>query len=135
MTGGVEVDAKRRTRLKLGFARTQGEHLLLGYVEIVYVDVDVGLLWMLAARPHGRLMVRCELERERGTAVAAQLHPIVISTFNLHARDGAVERGERAGITAVECDDAQSSDWSHEPRVLHQIRSPIELPKRGSLHG
>lgn len=71
MTGGVEVDAKRRTRLKLGFARAQGEHLLLGYVEIIDVDVDVGLLGMLAARPHGRLVVRCELERERGTAVAA----------------------------------------------------------------
>jgi hypothetical protein len=70
MTRGVEEDTKGRTRLKLGFAGTEGKHLLLGHVEITDVDVDVGLLWSFATRPLGRLMVRCELERECDTSVA-----------------------------------------------------------------
>ena len=91
MPRGVEEDTKGRTRLNLGFAGAQGQHPLLGHVEITDVDVEVGLLWSFAARPLRRLMVRCELERECDTAVAAQLHPIVVNTFDLLARDGAVE--------------------------------------------
>ena len=91
MPRGVEEDTKCRTRLDLGFAGAQGQHPLLGHVEITDVDVEVGLLWSFAARPLRRLMVRCELERECDTAVAAQLHPIVVNTFDLLARDGAVE--------------------------------------------
>jgi hypothetical protein len=114
MTGRVEEDTKGRTRLKLGFAGAEGKHLLLGHVEITDVDVDVGLLGSFATRPLGRLMVRCELERECDTSVAPQLHPIVVSTFDLLARDGAVERSQRAGIPAIEGNNAKSSDRSHE---------------------
>ena len=114
MTRGVEEDTKGRAGLNLGFAGAEGKHLLLGHVEITDVDVDVGLLWSFAAGPLGRLMVRCELERECDTAVAAQLHPIVVSTLDLLAGDSAVELSQRAGIPAVEGDDAKSSDRSHE---------------------
>ena len=113
MPRGVEEDTKGRTRLKLGFAGAEGKHLLFGHVEITDVDVDVRLLWSFAARPLGRLVVRCELERERDTVVAAQLHPIVVSTLDLLARDRAVERSQRAGVPAVEGNDAKSSYGSH----------------------
>ncbi len=43
----------------------------------------MGLLWMVVARPHGRLMVGRELEREGDTAVAAQLHPIFVVADDL----------------------------------------------------
>jgi hypothetical protein len=150
MTRRVEEDTKGRTRLNLGFASTEGKHLLLGHVEVTHVDVDVRLLWSFAAGPLWRLMVRCELERECDTAVAAQLHPIIVSTLDLLARDSAVERSQRAGIPAVEGNYAKSSDRSHErdsctrawacehrmrpPAGEHEarIRSPIRLPKRGS---
>ena len=134
MTAGVEENAKGRTRLHVGFAGAQGENLLLGRVEIIDVDVDVGLLWSFAARPHGGLMVGCELERERDTALAAQLHPIIVSALDLQARDRGVEHGQGTGVTAVERYDAQSSNGGHEAESC-TLRSLTRLPKRGSLHG
>ena len=113
MTRGVEEDTKGRTRLNLGFAGAEGEHLLLGHVEITDVDVEVGLLWSFAARPLGWLVFRCELERECDTAIAAQLYPIVVNTLDLLAREGAIERSQGTGVTAIEGEDAQSSDGGH----------------------
>jgi hypothetical protein len=126
MTRGVEKDAEARAWLDVRFAGAQGENLFLGSVKVVDVEVEVGLLRPLAARPHGRLVVGCELEGEGDIAVAAQLYPFAVGVLdNLPARDGAVERGQDPGVTAVQRQVGESSDGSHarkSPTLPHPLR-------------
>ena len=70
MTGRVEEDAKGRAWLHVRFTCAHREYLLLGRIEIVDLEVEVGLLWVFATRPHRWIMVGCELEGERSAAVA-----------------------------------------------------------------
>jgi len=83
MTRGVDEDAEARAGLDVCLAGTQRENLFLGGVEIIDVEVEVGLLWPLAAWPHGRLVIGRELEGECDIAVAAQLYPFVVTVLDL----------------------------------------------------
>jgi len=60
MTSWVNEDAEAWVGMEFGLAGARGENLFLGGVEIVDVEVEMGLLGPLHARPHRRRVVGCE---------------------------------------------------------------------------
>ena len=53
VAGRVEEHPESRAGLELGFPGAELEHRLFGDIEVGHVKVDVGLLGVLGARPHG----------------------------------------------------------------------------------
>ena len=117
MTRWVEEDAKARTGLEVRLDGAQREYLLLGGVEIIDVEVEMGLLRPLLAWPQGGLVIGCELKGDRDVAVGAQLYPVAVVVFDVAPGDGAVEAGQGPRVTTVEGNHTQSSDRSHVLRV------------------
>ncbi len=72
MTRRIEEDPKRTGfGLDLGLACTQCNDSCFAGIEIVDVEIDVGLLRMLRTRPLRRLMIRGQLKCQRRAVIAA----------------------------------------------------------------
>ncbi len=56
----------------------------LADVEVVDIEIDVGLLRTVGVRPNGWLVIRRQLERQGRTGITAQLHPIAVVTIHGH---------------------------------------------------
>ena len=99
----VEEDPKRvGVWLKLGFACTEHDDGSFTGVEIIDVEIEMGLLRMVGTRPDRRLMIGGELECQRRTTIAAELYPVTIVTLHIPTGDTCIELGETARVGAVE---------------------------------
>ena len=72
MTRRVEEDAERAVLgLNLGLARAEGHNRGLAGVEVVNVEVDVGLLWLVGTGPQRWPVIGSQLERKARPTVAS----------------------------------------------------------------
>ncbi len=130
MPSRIEVDAEvLPAGLCVRLRRADGEDGLLAGVEIIDIEVDVQLLRMIIARPRRWLMIRGQLERNRRSVWADELHPVVLVVGfapELPARHGGVELGKFQRSRAIEGDDAESSDAGHGSKVPGDHRAVHE---------
>ena len=117
----IEVDPKvLPTGLGVRLRRADGEDRLLTGFEISDVEVEVELLGTIIARPGRWLMTWGQLEGDRRSLWADQLHPVVLGVGfapKLPARHGGVEPRKLQRSRAIESDETESSDAGHGRKV------------------
>lgn len=137
MAGGVEEHAEvAGLGLVVGLDRSQVEHRGLAGVEVVEVDVEVGLLGDRAFRPRGSLVVVDLLERHLALR-GVQLEPPAVGVFDDAASDdGSVELGQCRRIRAVEGGHVEPTDrWLllHAPKVAVRERNEPRCRSGGGV--
>ena len=117
MARGIEEDAEGvGRRLMLVLHGSEGEHGALSLVEIGDGEVQVHLLGMILAGPLRRLEILDLLERDGGSALGRQLHPLGVVLVRRRlgpAREGRLEPCERARIGAVDGAELEARDRHH----------------------
>ena len=118
----MEVNPKvLPTGLGVRLRRADGEDGLLTGFEIRDIEVDVQLLGVIIARPGRRLMTWGQLEGDRRSVWADELHPVVIGVWlapNWPASHGSVELRKLQRSQAIEGDETESSDAGHGRAVV-----------------
>jgi hypothetical protein len=93
----------------------EGEHDLLGSVEVVDPEMQVKLHRRRRIRPRRRLMARRSLERQVEVCLLALAYraPVRLRANHRPPRDPAVELRERGGVAALQGDPTQPSNTAH----------------------
>jgi hypothetical protein len=99
----IEEDPKGiRLRLRVGHACTHRNDCSFPGIEVIDLEIDVGLLRMIGARPNWRHMIGRKLKCQGRATVTAQLHPLAIVALHLPTGDLGVELGNTSRVGAVE---------------------------------
>ena len=134
MAGRIQEDAEVLPRLVLSLACSDGKDLCLGLIEIFDVEVEVRLLGPVGAGPDGWLVVRCPLEGQSGSRVAAKLDPVPTVIVQVEAGELGIELRQRPRVRAIEGYQAEPCDPVHVVAfpsrwILQTPRSAKSLPR------
>ena len=124
MAGRIQEDAEVLPRLVLSLACSDGKDLCLGLIEIFDVEVEVRLLGPVGAGPDGWLVVRCPLEGQSGSRVAAKLDPVPTVIVQVEAGELGIELRQRPRVRAIEGYQAEPCD------PVHVVASPSRCKER-----
>lgn len=103
MTDRVQEDAPVlvRTGLQVGPRRAQGQHFLLGPLDVDDRDVDVELLSSLGRGPVRGLLALGAPEAQHHVLSIAQVDPLPVRVGHFAAHQVLVEVGEGSGVPAA----------------------------------